>query len=124
MATSMNAQMLAACAKTHSRASKLQKQHAWHRAFSDIDGFQHEVKNEFLLGVHGEYVKDVINQLRKNVGAQQKIADALGLKDRTSISQMLRSGKIDGVRLTAAFHQCGLVFGATTRDRATYSGFA
>jgi len=58
-------------------------------------------------------------------GSQQEIAEALGLKDRTSISHMLKSGAMDGIRITAAFYLYpGLLKRLPTPERAALYGFA
>lgn len=89
------------------------------------ENFSLAVKNEFLAGVHTAYVKEIVRRLGKLMPTQQEQADALGLKDRTSISKMNSSGTIDGVRLTAIL--ClypDLITHQATRKRATLYGFA
>lgn len=89
------------------------------------ENFYLAVKNEFLSGVHTAYVKEIVRRLGKLMPTQQEQADALGLKDRTSISKMNSSGTIDGVRLTAIL--ClypDLITHQAIRKRATLHGFA
>src|SRR5258708_2154220 len=124
MASSISAQMLAAYGRTRPWGDQVRKLHEKDPAFRDIDSLQFDARNRFLIGVHNALSKEIIDWLKQNVGAQQLIADALGLKDRTSISKMLRSGTMDGVRITAAVYQYGLSITRQTRERAAFSGFA
>src|SRR5258705_6769933 len=71
----------------------------------DIDDFQFRVQQKFLEGVHEAFQSDILSALNKKLGTQQKIAEVLGLKDRSSISQMKRSRTMDGIRVTASLHQ-------------------
>lgn len=122
MARPVSAQMLAAYSRTSARANQIRERDQ--DPFSDIDNFEFDVRNQFLLGVHSAFSKDIIAWLRRNVGNQQQIADALGLKDRTSISKMLRSGTMDGIRITAALNQYGSKIPLPSPERAALSGFA
>lgn len=124
MVSDVSAQMLAAHRRATSLARDVQRHHQTHPAFIDIDEFQHELKNEFFKGVHASFSIDLVKWLRANVGFQQQIADSLGLKDRTSVSQMLRAGKIDGTRITAIAYQYGLSITIAARGKAAYAGFA
>src|SRR5829696_4925146 len=105
MNSSLSGQMLVAYDKSRSRVAKIQERYATTQpVFRDVEVFGLRVRNRFLLGVHSAYSKKILECLKHNLGAQQVIAEALGLKDRTSISQMLRSGTMDGIRITAALH--------------------
>ncbi|MDQ3802716.1 MAG: hypothetical protein M3416_02535 [Acidobacteriota bacterium] len=90
----------------------------------DFDELCLEVKNEFLAGAHTAYAKAVVKGLGKEMPGQQQQADALGLKDRTSISKMNNSGTIDGIRLTAALYLYPHLIDQRTRDQAALYGYA
>lgn len=124
MTSSLSGQMLVAYDKSRSRIGQIQKMHRYGAAFSDIDAFELQVRKRFLLGVHAVFSQDILDSLGPHLGGQQQIAAALGLKDRTSISQMRRSGTMDGVRLTAALHQFRHIITLPTRERASLHGFA
>ncbi len=124
MADSLSEQMLEAYDRSASRADRFRKLHGSDDVFTNVDQFELEVRRRFLLGVHHAFSKEIIAWMTRNVGAQQRIADALGLKDRTSISKMLRSGTMDGVRVTAALYQFGHIITLPTRERAALHGFS
>jgi hypothetical protein len=105
------------------RATRLIQVHEITPALGDADEFSLIVQNKFFLGVHKEYLEAILNALASRVGLQQDIAAVLGLKDRSSIAQMIRSGTIEGVRLTAALHQFPDVR-LPSRERAALAGFA
>lgn len=68
------------------------------------DDFLPEIEQSFLDGVHEAYEVRIASNLVYKFGGQQEAAQAVGLKDHSSISQMNRSGSINGVRLTAALY--------------------
>jgi hypothetical protein len=91
----------------------------------EIDDFHLVVRKRFILGVHSAFKESILQALGAELGPQQEIADALGLKDRTSISHMLNSGKMDGIRITTAFYLYpDLIKRLPTRERAALYGFA
>ncbi len=92
--------------------------------FEDPNEFCLDVKNEFLAGAHTAYVKAIVKGLGREMPTQQQQADALGLKDRTSISKMNSSGTIDGIRFTAALYLYPHLIDQQTRERAALHGFA
>jgi len=124
MTNSLGAQMLVAYDRNKARAERIRSLHNKLSVMTDCEQFELELRNRFLLGVHRAFAKEMIAWLRRNVGAQQRIADALGLKDRTSISKMLRSGTMDGIRITATLYQFGHIVTMPSRDRAALHGFA
>src|ERR1041384_7123428 len=124
MANLLSGQMLAAYDRSSLRAGRIRKRFESEPSFADVDQFELEVRNQFLVGVHSAFSKEMVMFLRRNVGAQQRIADLLGLKDRTSISKMLRSGTMDGIRITAALYQFGHLITLPTRELAALHGFA
>lgn len=116
--------MLVAYDKSNSKADRILKRHQVSSAFSDIENFEFLVRNQFLLGVHTAFSQEILSFLRGEVGPQQVIADILALKDRSSISQMLRSGTMDGIRLTAALYLFRHIITLPTQERAALHGFA
>jgi hypothetical protein len=68
------------------------------------DRFQTAVRRVFKMGVHSVYAKVVLDFLKRTFGDQAEQAEALELADRTSISQMVRSGRISGAHLTYLLH--------------------
>lgn len=105
-------------------AEDLMSNHPRLQAFESLDEFQFHVHQRFLFGVHTAYQQAVLDALRSQLTTQQEIADALALKDRSSISKMINSGTIDGIRLTAALHEYGDVITLPTRENAALHGFA
>lgn len=89
-----------------------------------LDDFLFNVHNSFLNGVHTAHLHAVIRALMEKLGNQQSVAEALGLKHRTSISQMLRSQTIDGIRLTAALDQFRDIIKLPPRSLSALYGFA
>lgn len=96
--------------------------------FVPVEGFDVfclEVKNEFIDGVHTVYAKAILKGLGREIPGQQNQADALGLKDRTSISKMNSSGAIDGARITAALYLYpDLIDQRSVREQGALCGFA
>jgi hypothetical protein len=119
LGSSLGSQMLSAHERQRSRAQLFM------RGFvGDLDDFLYKVQKRFLDGVHNAYVDAVLPALSGELGTQQEMAEALGLKDRTSISQMKRSHSMDGVRLTAALHQYRELIEFPSRELAALYGFA
>ena len=116
-------QMIAAHKISRDRAPVLLDQHGISISRNEIDNFMLHVQQKFFLGVHHAYQDAILRGLQTKLGAQQDIAEALGLRDRSSISQMLRSGKMDGIRITAALYQVPEIE-LPTQERAALSGFA
>jgi hypothetical protein len=107
------------------RASTVLKTSLSDALIGDLDEFFLIVKRRFFLGVHGAFLEAILQKLTQELRTQQRIAEALGLKDRTSISQMVRSGSIDGLRFTAALYQYpALIDFLPTQERAALFGFA
>jgi hypothetical protein len=89
----------------------------------DVDDFQFRVQQNFYEGVHEAYQSDFLTELSKTHPRQQEIAELLGLRDRSSISQMKRSKSMDGVRMSAAlYHHPEMPL--PSQDRAALFGFA
>src|ERR1051326_1674563 len=124
MAGSLSREMLAAYDRSGARAKRIRQAHEDEPTFKDHDSFELKVRNRFLEGVHSAFSEEIIASLKRDLGTQQQIADALGLKDRTSISQMIRSGTMDGIRITAAFYQFSHILTLPSRERAALYGFA
>jgi hypothetical protein len=89
----------------------------------DFDDFLSEVEQSFLDGVHEAYEVRIVSNLVDKSGGQQEAAEALGLRNRSSISQMIRSGSINGVRLTAALYAYPNQL-LPSREEATLFGLA
>ncbi len=70
----------------------------------NFEDFQLGIENSFLEGVHEAYQLGIVSNLVDKFGGQQEAAETMGLRHRTSISQMNRSGSINGVRITAALY--------------------
>jgi hypothetical protein len=125
MSSSLSTQMLTAYDNSNSRAAQALKNYISDPKLSDQDTFNLVVKKQFFIGVHTAFLEAILQALTKELKTQQRVAEALGLKDRTSISQMIRSGLINGIRITAALYQYPhLVKYLPTRERAALSGFA
>jgi hypothetical protein len=125
MRTSLATHMLTAYDNHNSRADHVLNSYINQRELGDLDDFFLIVKKRFFLGVHSAFLDAILNALTKELKTQQRIADVLGLKDRTSISQMIRSGSIDGLRVTTALYQYpNLLETLPTRERAALFGFA
>lgn len=125
MRTSLATHMLTAYDNHYLRADHVLRNYINRSELGDLDNFLLIVKNRFFLGVHGAFLDAILDALTKELKTQQRIADALGLKDRTSISQMTRSGSIDGLRVTTALYQYpNLIETLPTRERAALFGFA
>jgi hypothetical protein len=105
------------------RCDALLQEHCILTARDFPDDFLLHVHNSFFMGVHEAYQSSILEALTRELGTQQNIAEALGLKDRSSISQMLRSGTMDGIRVTAALYQCPTIQ-LPTRELAALFGFA
>jgi hypothetical protein len=89
----------------------------------DFDQFQFSIQQSFYEGVHEVYQIDVLDMLTKKHRKQQNVADVLGLKDRSSISQMKRYKRMDAVRFTAAlYHNPEMKL--PSQERAALFGFA
>lgn len=105
------------------QAEALLQRHEIEVNLDELDDFMLVVQNEFFIGVHHAYREAILGALSEELGTQQHIAAALGLKDRSSISQMVRSGYMDGVRVTAALYGFpGIPL--PTREQAALFGFA
>ena len=125
MSSSLSAHMLTAYDNHISRANGVLNSYISVPSFADLDEFCLVIKKRFFLGVHNAFLEAILQALIKELKTQQRIAEALGLKDRTSISQMIRSGSIDGIRVTAAFYQYPyLIKHLPTQERAALFGFA
>jgi hypothetical protein len=125
MSSSLSTHMLLAYENHSSRADQVRKSYINDVELGDLDNFLLIVKNRFFLGVHSAFLEAILQMLTEELKTQQRIAEVLGLKDRTSISQMLRSGSIDGIRVTAALYQYPhLIKHLPTRERAALFGFA
>lgn len=125
MSSLLSTHMLTAYDNHLSRADRVLKNYAIDGEFDDLDEFCLIVKKRFFLGVHNAFLEAILQALTRELKTQQRIAEALGLKDRTSISQMIRSGSIDGIRVTAALYQYPhLIDHLPTREKAALSGFA
>jgi hypothetical protein len=124
MRNSLGEQMLVAYDVHSARGEPLAKEHQVVASVSELDDFSLVVRNRFFLGVHTAYLEAILQALRDELRTQQKIADALGLKDRTSIAQMIRSGTMDGIRITAALYEYSHLINLPTREIAALFGFA
>ncbi len=101
------------------------KKHPVFPSPDEVDEFILVVRKRFFMGVHTAFQESILRVLSEQIGTQQEIADALGLKDRTSISKMISSGTIEGIRLTAAFYLVpDIISQLPTRERAALYGFA
>src|SRR5215213_3850185 len=88
-----------------------------------FDDFQFSVQQSFYEGVHEVYQIDILNMLTKKHRKQQNVAEVLGLKDRSSISQMKRYKRMGAVRFTSAlYHNPDLTL--PSQERAALFGFA
>ncbi len=123
MATSTT-QLLAAYDRSRSRISSVRKQLERSLGLGNLDKLEQKVRERFILGVHQAYTIAIIRALVQHVGRQQEIADALGLEDRTSISKMIHTGRMDGLRITAALQLLGDKVVLPTQEQATLHGFA
>lgn len=124
MGTSLSAQMLTAYDKYDSQIELLLRQCGINSSLTDRDDLHTKVRNRFFLGVHTAFQKAILKALTKELGTQQQVAEVLGLKDRTSISQMIRSGTIEGIRLTAALYQYNHLIRLPEPELAAAYGFA
>ncbi len=124
MSYSLSASMITAYDNHRSRAAQVLKSYSTDAWLGDPDDFCLIVKKRFFLGVHSAFLEAILEALAKELKTQQRMAEALGLKDRTSISQMIRSGSIDGIRITAALYQYPDLIRHLTRERAALFGFA
>lgn len=125
MTSSLTTHMLTAYDNYSSRADRVLKCYVNDVILDKLDDFFLIVKKRFFLGVHNAFLEAILQSLARELKTQQRIAEALGLKDRSSISQMIRSGSIDGIRVTAALHQYPhLVKDLPTRELAALFGFA
>jgi len=88
-----------------------------------VEDFQFGVLKSFNQGVHEAYKKVIQKTLKQKLGSQQNIAEALGLKDRSSISKMLHSQTMEGIRITSALHLCPEMQ-LPSSETAALSGFA
>jgi hypothetical protein len=88
-----------------------------------VEDFQFGVLKSFNQGVHEAYKKVIQRTLKQKLGSQQSIAEALGLKDRSSISKMLHSNTMEGIRITTALHICPEMQLPSSETAALY-GFA
>jgi hypothetical protein len=70
--------------------------------FSDEqrDEIEFDVKRAFICGVNSAYCEAALRFLNGRYKSQQDIADELGKRDRTSISKMESSKRIDGNTLS------------------------
>ena len=89
----------------------------------DIDDLAYRVQQSFYEGVHEAYQHDILNTLSKGHPKQQDLADSLGLKNRSSISKMKRSKRIEAVRLTAVLYN-NPTMPLPSQERAALFGFA
>jgi len=88
------------------------------------DDFKILLQDQFLRGVHASWTDSILKGLASQLGTQQDIAEALGLKDRTSVSQMKRSETMDGVRLTAALSLYPNLINTPTTEMAILFGYS
>ncbi|HEX8352108.1 MAG TPA: hypothetical protein VF611_04390, partial [Pyrinomonadaceae bacterium] len=124
MHSSLGSQMLTAFERQRSLGAELMQRYSGADDDDALDEFLFVTRNHFLHGVHTAYLHATLKALTKKLGNQQSVAEALGLKHRTSISQMLRSETIDGVRLTAALDQFRDVIKLPPRWLSALYGFA
>jgi hypothetical protein len=88
-----------------------------------FDEFQFSVQQCFYEGVHEVYQMDILRALTKKHRKQQNVAEELGLRDRSSISQMKRYKRMGAVRFTSAlYHNPELTL--PSQERAALFGFA
>jgi|GEM_PF-5484122 len=121
--SSLSSQMAAAYDIHQDRADTLRQAHHVLVASDNLDDFLLHIQNRFFLGVHEAFQESILGALSRELGTQQRIAEVLGLKDRSSISQMIRSGTMDGIRVTAALYQYPEI-PLPSRERAALFGFA
>lgn len=123
MSCPLSTQMLTAYNNHESRGETLLRQSSIDLE-PELDDFLLVVRNRFFLGVHTAFQETILNALATELRTQQRMAEALGLKDRTSISQMIRSGTMDGIRVTAALYQYPERITLPTKQHAALAGFA
>jgi hypothetical protein len=121
--STLSSQMQTACRVHSIQASKLLKHYRIVPYKYDIDDLECRLQQSFYEGVHEAYQCHILNTLTKDHPKQQDLANSLGLKNRSSISQMKRSKRIDAVRLTAALYNNPNIT-LPSQERAALFGFA
>ena len=116
--------MLSAYEKQRSLGDRLVRHYGVAAALGDLDAFLTLVQDNFLRGVHTAYLGALLRAMKKELKTQQRMAEALGLRDRSSISHMMKSGTMDGVRFTAALNRFRGLIEFPSREMATLYGFA
>jgi hypothetical protein len=125
MESSLSTQLLTVHENHCLQIDSLLRNYTFDIALNETDDFLLVVRNRFFWGVHSAFQESILQVLSAELGPQQEIAEALGLKDRTSISKMIKSGTMDGTRITAAFYLYpDLLKKLPTRERAALYGFA
>jgi hypothetical protein len=125
MGSSLSTQLLTVHDHHRAQVEGLLRTHALTSVLNKTDEFFLVVRKQFLLGVHTAFQESILRALREELGTQQEIAEALGLKDRTSISKMVKLGTMDGIRITAAAYLYpDVLTKLPSRERAALYGFA
>jgi hypothetical protein len=125
MGSSLSTQLLTVYQNHCLQIDSLLRNYNFHLPPKEMDLFHSAVRNRFILGVHSAFNESILQALSEELGPQQEIAEALGLKNRTSISKMIKSGTMDGIRITTAFYLCpDLLKKLPTSERAALYGFA
>jgi hypothetical protein len=119
----MSAELIDAYSHHRNRGSTLIERYAAGvLSDDDLDEFLRQVRSHFWKGVHLAFKNKILRTLTDDLGTQQDVAEALGLKDRTSISHMAKSDSMEGVRITTALYQYPEAI--PSRELAALFGFA
>jgi hypothetical protein len=121
--STLSSQMMTAYEAHCGEAHQLLKHYGITPPKHTFDDFQFGVQQSFYEGVHEVYQIDILNMLTKKYGNHQNIAEHLGLKDHSSISQMKRYKRMYAVRFTAALY-LNPDLTLPSQERAALFGFA
>jgi hypothetical protein len=122
--SSLGDQMLIAYEKQRKRGVLLMRKYGEEIAEGDLDDFVLAVRDRFIHGVHTAYLAEILRALKEELVTRQQMAEALGLGHRTTISKIIKSGTMSGVRLTAALNQYREIINIPSRDLCALYGFS
>jgi hypothetical protein len=125
MGASLYAEMLTAHENCSPHVDLLLEHYGLHSDQDGVDEILAVMRGHYYLGVNRANKDAILQFLIEKLGTQQKIAEALGLKDRSSVSKMISSWTIESIRMTAAIHLYPDLIGKLpTRELAMLYGFA
>lgn len=121
---SLGDQMLTAYEKQRKHGDSLMRKYGGQIVGGDLDDFVLMVRDHFLHGVHTAFLDEILRALKEKLITRRQMAEALGLSHPTTISKIIKSGTMSGVRLTAALNQYREIINMPSRELCALYGFS